>query len=48
MTFARYLRHLGEPIDPPPLSPARGPPYFQSRILRRRPAPQQQAEMFDA
>jgi hypothetical protein len=32
----RFLRHIGEPIDPPPLSPARGPPFFQSRVLRRK------------
>jgi hypothetical protein len=46
-SIARYLRHLGEPIDPPPLSPARGPPYYQSRVLRRRPSAPQ-IEMFDA
>jgi hypothetical protein len=46
--IARYLRHShGEPVDPPPLSPARGPPYYQSRVLRRRPSTQQ-TEMFDA
>ena len=44
--IARYLRHLDEP-EPPPLSPARGPPYYQSRVLRRRPSPHQ-TEMFDA
>jgi hypothetical protein len=26
--IARYLRSLGEPTEPPPLGPARGPPYF--------------------
>lgn len=46
-SVARYLRHLGEPTEPPPLTPARGPPYYQSRVLRRRPT-SQQAEMFDA
>jgi hypothetical protein len=46
-SIARYLRHIGEPTEPPPLAPARGPPYYQSRVLRRRPALQQQ-EMFDA
>ena len=44
--IARYLRHLGEPTEPPPLAPARGPPYYQSRVLRRRPSVQQ-TEMFD-
>jgi len=43
--IARFLRHLGEPTEPPPLSPARVPPYFQSRALRRRPA--DQGELFD-
>jgi hypothetical protein len=47
-SIARYLHHLGVPTDPPPLAPARGPPYYQSRlVLRRRPSPQQ-TEMFDA
>jgi hypothetical protein len=31
----RVLRHLGEPTDPPAREPARGPPYWQSRALRR-------------
>ena len=33
---ARYLRHLGLPTDAPPLAPARGPPFWQSTVLRRR------------
>jgi Putative transposase len=33
---ARFLRHLGEPTDPPRRAPARAPPYWQSRVLRRR------------
>lgn len=33
----RYLRAIGEPSDAPKLSPARGPPYWRSRALRRRP-----------
>ena len=32
---ARYLRSLGEPTDAPPRTPARGPPYWQSHVLRR-------------
>jgi hypothetical protein len=32
----RYLRALGEPTDAPDRSPARGPPYWRSRALRRR------------
>jgi len=43
--IARFLRHLGEPTEPPPLSPASAPPYFQSRVFRRRRA--DQGELFD-
>ncbi len=32
----RYLRALGEPTEAPTRSPARGPPYWRSRALRRR------------
>lgn len=35
-SLARFLRHLGEPTEPPPRQPAREPPYWQSRVLRRR------------
>jgi hypothetical protein len=42
----RFLKHLGEPIEPPPLAAARAPPYWQARELRHRP--QAQAELFDA
>jgi len=34
--IARYLAHLGESTEVPPLAPARAPPYWQSTILRRR------------
>jgi hypothetical protein len=51
-SIARFLAKLGEPTEPPRLSPARGPPYFESRALRRKlgelggqPA---QVEMFGA
>jgi hypothetical protein len=33
--IARFLRALGEPTSLPPRAPARGPPYWQSRVLRR-------------
>jgi hypothetical protein len=33
--IARYLRALGEPTHAPPRTPARGPPYWRSRVLRR-------------
>jgi hypothetical protein len=47
-SIARYLRHIGEPTEPPPLAPPRGPPYDQSRVLwRGLPARQpKQQEMF--
>jgi hypothetical protein len=32
----RFLRRIGDPTEPPPLSPARGPPFFKSRVLRRK------------
>jgi len=34
--IARYLRHLGLPTEEPSMAPARGPPFWQSRVLRRR------------
>ncbi len=33
---ARFLRQIGEPTEPPSRAPARDPPYWQSRVLRRR------------
>jgi hypothetical protein len=38
-SVARFLRHLREPIEPPARSPARDPPFWQSRVLRRRHEP---------
>jgi hypothetical protein len=32
---ARLLRHRGEPTEPPSRAPARAPPYWQSKIVRR-------------
>src|SRR5450759_1353107 len=34
--IARYLRHLGLPTEAPAMAAARGPPFWQSRVLRRR------------
>ncbi len=34
-SIARFLRTLGEPTSLPPRAPARGPPFWQSRVLRR-------------
>lgn len=47
-SIARYLRSLGEPSEPPPPSPARAPPYYKSRVLRRKAAPHSaQTDLFD-
>ena len=34
-SIARFLRTVGEPTSLPLRAPARGPPYWQSRVLRR-------------
>ena len=34
-SIARFLKRLGEPTEPPPRLPARGPPYWKSTVLRR-------------
>ena len=34
-SIARYLRGIGEPTDVPKRMPARGPPYWASRVLRQ-------------
>ncbi len=34
-SVARSLRALGEPAEAPTRTPARGPRYWQSRVLRR-------------
>jgi len=49
-SIERFLRHLGEPTEVPALSPARGPPFWRSRALRRKAAGTSpaQAELFDA
>jgi hypothetical protein len=51
-SIERYLRHLGEPTEVLPLAPARDPPYFRSRALRRKlgelDAPAQQMAIFGA
>jgi hypothetical protein len=35
-SIERFLRHIGEPTEPPTLAPARGPPFFKSRVLRKK------------
>ncbi len=35
-TVTRFLRRLGEDAEPPPIAPARRPPFFTSPALRRR------------
>jgi hypothetical protein len=34
--ITRFLTALGVPTTVPPLAPARAPPYWQSRVLRRK------------
>jgi hypothetical protein len=36
MNVVRFLRHIGEPTEPPPRAPARDPPFWHSRVLRQR------------
>ncbi len=46
--IARFLRHLGEPTEPPPRAPARDPPYWQSRVLRQHhDGPSRQMGLFE-
>lgn len=33
---ARFLRHRGEPTEPPARAPPRDPPYFKTFVVRRR------------
>ena len=35
-SVVRYLRSIGEPTELPQRAPARGPPYWKSRVMRRR------------
>jgi len=35
-SVARYLRSIGEPTHLPQRAPARGPPYWKSRVMRHR------------
>jgi len=37
VSVTRMLRHLGEPIQPPPVSPARGPPQWEEESFNQRP-----------
>ena len=50
-TVTRFLRRLGEDPEPPPVAPARRPPFFISPALRQRLGglgghPESQIEMF--
>ena len=55
-TVTRFLRRLGEDPEPPPIAPARRPPFFTSPALRRRLGEldeiegdsRRQMDMFDA
>ena len=35
-SVARFLRHRGEPAEPPARAPPRDPPYFKTLVVRRR------------
>jgi hypothetical protein len=35
-SIARYLAAVGEATEVPRRTPSRGPPYWKSRVLRRR------------
>jgi hypothetical protein len=42
---ARFLRHRGEPTEPPKRAPARDPPYWQSKIVRRHGQTEQSSQL---
>jgi hypothetical protein len=44
---ARFLRHRGEPSEPPTRAPApaRAPPYWQSKIVRRHGQTEQSSQL---
>ncbi|MBN2192603.1 MAG: hypothetical protein JW751_07275 [Polyangiaceae bacterium] len=44
----RCLHWLGEPSEPPPLTPSRDPPFFKSPVIRRLLGGPVPAELFDA
>ncbi len=46
---ARFLRHRGEPTEPPARAPPRDPPYFKTLVVRRRPSNESspQGELFE-
>jgi hypothetical protein len=43
---ARFLRHRGEPTEPPARAPARDPPYWQSKIVRRHGQSEQSSQLW--
>src|SRR5450432_3634341 len=42
---AGFLRHRGEPTEPPKRAPARAPPYWQSKIVRRHGQSEQSSQL---
>ncbi|MEP7053214.1 MAG: hypothetical protein ABJB12_22815 [Pseudomonadota bacterium] len=42
---ARFLRHRGEPNEPPMRAPARDPPYWQSKMVRRHGQSEQSSQL---
>lgn len=45
----RFLRHRGEPYEPPARAPPRAPPFFKTLVVRRRATSErsQQGELFE-
>jgi hypothetical protein len=42
---ARFLDHRGDPTDSPARAPARDPPYWQSKIVRRHGQSEQSSQL---
>jgi hypothetical protein len=42
---ACFLRHRGEPTEPPARAPARAPPYWQSKIVGRHGQSEQSSQL---
>ena len=45
-SIRRFLQNLGEPTEPPPMAPARGPPYGRSRVQRRQDSEALELDLF--
>jgi hypothetical protein len=47
LSVERILHSLGQSTLPPPLAPARGPPYSPSRVFRTKSLQHPQSHLFD-